>query len=561
MMRIIAVVRKNFRQLLHSQMSSLIIVIAPVILIVIAGIMLSGGGLQGIKVGMYIYEKNDLTQLMQEELAKKSFAVTYYGSLDMCKKSVIGGENHICVEIAKRDDLTASKIDPRLKNKVNFYVDYSRVRLVWAIISSVRSIVDRESARISGELTSRASEIVGRSFDEFNAQKENTRKVMNQMGALKSEVRKAQDSLIRIKSYIRESESLLNKVSDGSLIDTITYIEDGMDDLLSMAEVIYAGQGLSDEEFSDTWSSTKGYLDLLRNSLLDIRTDAQILEDKASTARIVVGEVDMRLDDFYWQIDSTRNELIRITNEINIMLKEFEWVKDVKPSDITNPIPVEIKPVATTVKSVGSVSNALTYLDYLLPSLTVIMIMFVATILSSMMIIKERKSPAYFRNMISPANKFVIIIGTYLTGLVLVALQIAILLGIAGIFFRASVMSAAHLVALILFFVISFFLLWGIIVGYLFNSEETAIVGSVSSALFFLVFSALIIPVETMPVWIGNITRISPFVVAETALRKILIFGAGLRSVYHSLLILVFYTVAAFVLAYTIQRVKKIKEI
>jgi len=219
-------------------------------------------------------------------------------------------------------------------------------------------------------------------------------------------------------------------------------------------------------------------------------------------------------------------------------ITELDWAQSIKASDIMNPIPVDILPVKGEVSAVGSVSKGLTYLDYLLPALLILVVMFVSTLLTSTLVIKERKSRAYFRNLISPTSSILLMYGTCFISLILVSFQVALLIGVAATFFGVTIGSPLSII-LIMALTMSTFIALGCAIGYLFNSEETATIASISTALIFLLFSTLIIPLETMPFIMRKIAQFSPFVISETALRKSLIFNIPLGGMVREITMLI----------------------
>ena len=110
------------------------------------------------------------------------------------------------------------------------------------------------------------------------------------------------------------------------------------------------------------------------------------------------------------------------------------------------------------------------------------------------------------------------------------------------------------------YFLITLLIFSGFIFGYLFNSEETAIVGAVSLSILMFIASGLILPVETMPRIMGNIIKFNPFVLTETALRQVLIFDLPIQSIVTEGIILLVYMALFIALSYIIMKYSK-KEI
>ena len=82
-------------------------------------------------------------------------------------------------------------------------------------------------------------------------------------------------------------------------------------------------------------------------------------------------------------------------------------------------------------------------------------------------------------------------------------------------------------------------------VGYIFNTEESAILSSTFLATGFLFFSDVILPIESMSPWIGSIARFNPFVVASNLLRKTIVLNATITTFWSDLLLLIIYCAIA----------------
>ncbi len=94
------------------------------------------------------------------------------------------------------------------------------------------------------------------------------------------------------------------------------------------------------------------------------------------------------------------------------------------------------------------------------------------------------------------------------------------------------------------------FILIGMTIGYLFSSQETAILAAlfiISGSLF---FSNTVLPLETISQYVKWIVALNPFVLGESILKKILIFGFSLEDLTDLLLNLVKFIVVMAVLTY-----------
>src|SRR3989344_820380 len=219
--KLLAIIVKNFKQLIGSKSSSLIIIFGPLFLILITGLALSNAGLRDINVGLYSQEDNQLNDILLDKIKENNFNVNILNTIEECKDSVKKGLNHICIEIKPRAS-ELSRYDSRVGYEAIFYVDYSKVRLVWAVINAVRNVVDSESAKISKEIINKVSqniELVSTTMEENKDTlndiintgefvKENVHNLRNSIGAASA----GKDILVPLKISINNQRSILNNL-------------------------------------------------------------------------------------------------------------------------------------------------------------------------------------------------------------------------------------------------------------------------------------------------------------------------------------------------------------
>ena len=109
-------------------------------------------------------------------------------------------------------------------------------------------------------------------------------------------------------------------------------------------------------------------------------------------------------------------------------------------------------------------------------------------------------------------------------------------------------------VSLALLLITTTFILLGMIVGYLFSSEETATIGAISLGTILLFFSNTIIPLETISSGFKELVNYNIFVIGESILRKLILFESSLSGVKNELGILAVYILVFALLIVIIYR-------
>ncbi len=206
------------------------------------------------------------------------------------------------------------------------------------------------------------------------------------------------------------------------------------------------------------------------------------------------------------------------------------------------------------VTKIESVSGEGTYLNYLFSALLVLVIMFSSLLLGTTIVMMEKTSPAFLRNFFLPIRKITFVTSIYLTNLLLNIIQIVIILGIS-LFFLKGTYGTLPPVALILLISASVFTFMGMVVGYLFNSEETAVLASISLGSLHLLFSGLILPLESVNIVLREIAFYNPFVIADKLVRNIFLFGASLQDVWFELGLLIGYMIIFFLIILVIESI------
>ncbi|MEK6920358.1 MAG: ABC transporter permease, partial [Nanoarchaeota archaeon] len=214
---------------------------------------------------------------------------------------------------------------------------------------------------------------------------------------------------------------------------------------------------------------------------------------------------------------------------------------------IVNPILTRIKPIL----------EKKSYLDYTMPALVVLIIMFMSILLSSTIVMTEKESRAYFRNYITPIPDISFLISIFVTNLIVVFFQALILLVIAQLAFGVSILVNVVSILIAVLLIAAIFILLGMIIGYVFVSEETSTLASISLASIFLLFSSFLIPLESLSETIGSVAVYNPFVVSESVLRQLIIFGNPLFSAGEDVFLLLFYVFVLAGLVYVAELIDK----
>ena len=505
----LAILIKNLKLITRSKTSALIILLGPLLIIFLVGASFNTSSIYDIRIGTYSLEYNDLTNSLLNELSDKQFTIVKFEGIEECVNNLEKGNVHVCSVFPA--SLSVGGEDP-----VIFYVDNSRMNLVWVIIDAISSKVKVKSSQLSTQLT------------------------QNILDALSDTQTKLVDKTSVVSGLANNSihnKAELNFVSSELSSLTFNLNDVGVGDIRRELDELIIDNNLSAGMFSSLISS----ISRAENKSIDILEDLNLMAAVRDTVVTNLGDLSNSLNDDLNSLDAIRSTITDIK-------KKIEDVSGTSADTIVTPIKTEITPV-----SIDS-----THLNFLFPTLVILIIMFIGVLLGSLQVVREKIASAYFRNFITPISDVFFLVGDYFTNFLVVFLQLIIIFVVAAFFFKGVLDAYVLLNSLVvIIIIITVFVLIGMWIGYLFKSEETSTLAAISFASISLFFSSTILPLETLPTYIKDIAQFNPFVISENILRGVLLFNSDLFGVFQGLGLLIFYIFILVIFVYITRRITK----
>ncbi|MFH1311157.1 MAG: ABC transporter permease [Nanoarchaeota archaeon] len=468
--RISAIIKRNLQIYSNSKLSSLIIILGPLILILMVSSLLQDTSLKNINAGVFSQEEGTFKDNFINRLNERSFIIKQEGSLESCKKDVINEITHVCIHLKK-----GGFVVPGYKNyDIDIYVDFSKQNIVWGIIGSIQGIIEQESS--------------------------STREAV--IKDIKNDVESLNSKLIAIENTLNVALSITTSFREKS--SSITTEINDLKLILSSTKSVL--QGINSIQYSLEISNLINQLD----------SSEQKLE---SLEQNIPSESEIR---------NLENELKEIKSSVTDLKQEINGIKEINVNRLADPIVLSYYSVSEDGES-GVSKGKLEILDYLFPSFLIFFLLFGSLLFTITTIIRERKSNAYIRNITSINNRFIFLFGNFLTIVFLVFFQTLIIISVASLFLNVDIFANIFSLLGVTLISIIIFTLMGIALGYLFNSYESATIASISVALLLLIFSSAIIPIETLPKIFYEIIKVSPLTLLESKMRVILMFGSILK--------------------------------
>ncbi len=506
----LGLIKKNLKLILRSKSSSTIIFLGPLFIIFLVGASFNTSSLYNIKIGTYSSSYSELANNLLNELGDKQFQIVKQNSQDNCLVGLKNNDIHVC-----------AVFPPNLKiggeDNVEFFVDNSKINLVWVVIDTLSTKVSTKSSELSQHLANNLLNTLIKTENTLN-QKKST---INTIGKTNND----------IEIQFTTISSSLNNLDLSFNVGKI-----GIDKISGKLDEVINDNNLNKSLFQSVDESIRNAID-----------STEDLEKKFNQTNEIKDNLIVYLNDATKLITNNKDGVNDIKNTINILSTDINNVKSTSAETIATPIKIAINPIS--VKS--------THLNFLFPTLVMLIIMFIGLLLSSILVVREKLSNAYFRNFITPTSDILFILSDYVTNLIIIFMQLIIIFSVGFYFFGQGLLDVLFNSLIIVFLLSTLFIFLGMFMGYLFRTEETVILATFSLGSLFLFFSGTILPLEVLPESIKNIADFNPFVLGESVLKKIMLFNFGLEQLSYSLYIILAYIFLLSVGIYLSRKLSK----
>ena len=501
---------KNIKLLIRSKTSALIFFFGPLLIVFLVALAFNTSTLYDLNIAVHSDSYSELSESVISSLSDSQYNVIKLESFDDCIDAVKFSDFHVCLVFPA--DMA---VDNTVENIIQIYVDNSRLNIANLISSQVGTKVSIEASALSEELVTT---------------------ILTTLDTTNTKVAESDNTLNKLISSNKDQKSFSSSLSSD--------LED-----IDFSYSTYSTSEI-DEEISDIKDSqnlSSSVFNSLNSLIDDFESSYNTLENTIESANSDLTSVSSSISSLDSDLSSDTTNLESIDSNLETISLSIEEITITSVESIVSPIKTSIEPISFT--------NS--YLFYILPSLLVLLVMFVTLLMSATNIIGEKTSRAYFRNFITPTNELYFMVGEYLSNIFVLFLQTMIMMGVLFYFFNDLGWHLFAITGLSLLIIGTFFILLGMLIGYMFNSKEGVVLGTVSVALILLFFSNTIIPLETLSSYTRELLQYNPFIIGETILRNILLFNTGLSTVQNQIYILLGLSILIFIAAYIAQKFSK----
>lgn len=210
---------------------------------------------------------------------------------------------------------------------------------------------------------------------------------------------------------------------------------------------------------------------------------------------------------------------------------------------IKNPVAV-IQPL--TVFTQGAVPGNFNYFEFMAPGIMAMNVMMSVMTGLPAAISHEREIGTLDGMMVAPINRLSIILGKTLAQTARGLLQGTLILIMAVTLFGVTIQGSIPLIFGLLLLDVFSFVGIGIVITSFAKDQETATMMMMTIMFPMMFLSGVFFPVQQMPWYMQDISKLIPLSYATTALRKVLVLGAGIPAIWSEIVVL-----AAFGIVFT----------
>jgi ABC-2 type transport system permease protein len=272
---------------------------------------------------------------------------------------------------------------------------------------------------------------------------------------------------------------------------------------------------------------------------------ASILSGKQGTLIIVTDQSNP-------QISATiRAVLSGVFDQMGTMLAR-QNVQMLNPAvNASNSLPI-VKPY--NVQTEGVVSGNPSYFDFIAPGIMAMTVMMSVMTGLPVAISQEKEVGTLDGMMVAPINRLSIILGKTLgqtaRGLIQGVIILALAVGLFGVTIHGSILLVFGLLLLGVFSFVGI----GIVITSFAKDQETATMLMMTLMFPMMFLSGVFFPIQQMPWYMQDISKVLPLTYASQALRKVMVLGAGIPAISTELTILIVFGVVMTAIAVPVFR-------
>jgi ABC-2 type transport system permease protein len=191
------------------------------------------------------------------------------------------------------------------------------------------------------------------------------------------------------------------------------------------------------------------------------------------------------------------------------------------------------------VQTMGVVPGTPSYFDFIAPGIMAMTVMMSVMTGLPVAISQEKEVGTLDGMMVAPINRLSIILGKTLGQTARGLLQGTIILVLAAVLFHVAIQGSIVLVFGLLLLGVFSFVGLGIVITSFAKDQETAQMMMMTLMFPMMFLSGVFFPIQQMPWYMQDISKVLPLTYASSALRKVMVLGAGIPDITTELTVMI----------------------
>ena len=569
-----ASIEKDLKLLFRNWTSLFVSIIGPLSIMLVLIIAFSDLGFNSITIGHIVDSANTRFDSLWPQLSYVGNFIPY-SSLDECTTDLQTQRLHLCLQpsgdaLNAYFDNTRELISLILLNQVRAAVNAEKDALVRqkaeGFLDEVRSTATfLDSSESYTSVLLRDLEKQRADLIQANSDLQSTRKDIDQrideLREIRAEIASAHSKAEYAKSQgFGKAESTLN-AADATLYNVYNTVA-----------------AIGDASAMNSITKARADITSSRNDLLEAR---QLVDGElARVQKLIAG-----IDDALYSLEQARETIIRneqrITRAIetidlrSVELRDLQKRIDQQGNRLDNlgktSVDAVVKPITVGFMPLFVGSERLRQLEAewnltenqkqrllnfgtiqtFLPFVLSLLICFVATKLSNILLLEEIHSPAFLRNQLVPRSWLISFGSLFLTVLFVTMCQVAVILSMGYFIFYLDILNSLGTLLLVLLLLIGTHILIGMTIAYVVRTKTTSLLVCAFFLMVTLILGGIVYPVERMAAFMSTIASLIPFTAGISMLQQSLFYNVPLAELLEPLvvLILIFYCAAIILCA------------
>ena len=198
-----------------------------------------------------------------------------------------------------------------------------------------------------------------------------------------------------------------------------------------------------------------------------------------------------------------------------------------------------VKPI---VSNINEITTEKRYITFIFPVLIVLLLLFGGIFLGSILVMNEKSSRAYFRNLVLPVRRVTFILASYLTTMLILMVEAIIVVLFAYLFFK---LHFTYVLAIQIFVIASVFVFLGMMIGYFSRTTEVCMLTSIALVALLLFLSNVILPIEAIA-YLREVAAYNPFTIAASIVKENMLLSMGFQFQSRYIALLFGYLIVIF---------------